>query len=137
MTFATVKPDGQPDLMNGVGSDGHSDPAKPFVAEVASGDYTLAAFSYEAHGGKYTNVAGLLDVAPARFKITAGEVLYLGHVKVMPEKSIVVQSKPKFSIAVENHEQAARAHLAAQQPSFAQLMRHQPLTVAPQLLAAR
>ena len=137
ITFASVKADGQPDLLNSISTDGHSDPAKPFVAEVAAGDYILAAFSYEAHGGKYNNVAGMLGIAPARFKIAAGEVLYLGHVKVIPETSIVIESKPKFNIALENYDAAARAYLASHHPATVQQLRHQPLAIAPQLLATR
>jgi hypothetical protein len=133
MTFAALKPDGQPDFLASVAVAGHDDPAKPFVGEVAAGEYILAAFSYPAHGGKYTSAAGLLGAAPARFKIAAGEVLYLGHLKVLPEKSIVVEAKPKFVLKLESYEVAARGFVATRQSTLAPLLRSQPLSLAPQL----
>lgn len=136
MTFAPLKADGQPDIFKSVDTDGATE-AKPFVAEVPAGDHVLVSFSYGAHGGKYTNAAGLLGIAPARFKVAAGDVVYLGHVKVLPEKSILVQAKPKITMALENYEGAARTYLAATQPSLAPLMKHQALSIMPALLAAR
>jgi hypothetical protein len=137
MTFALLKADGQPDIFKTVSTQGASEPGTPFIAEVPAGDHVLVSFSWSANGGKYTNAAGLLGIAPARFKVSAGDVVYLGHVKVMPEKSIVVQPKPKITMALENHEGAARAYLTASQPGLAPLMKHQALTIMPGLLAAR
>ena len=78
-----------------------------------------------------------MGIAPARFKVAAGDVVYLGHVTVMPEKSFVVQSKPKVTMALDNHEGAARTHLAAMQPGLAPMMKYQALSIMPALLAAR
>ncbi len=137
MTFAPPLADGKPDIMQSIVTDLNASTTKPFVAEVPAGELVLATFSYSAHNAKYTNMAGMMGLPMARLKIAAGEVLYIGHLKVIEEPSLVAQSKPKFKVAVDNHEAAARAHLGTLHPSLAPLMKFQPLAVLPAMLAGR
>lgn len=136
LTFTKTKPDGTPDFINSIGTDRHPDPSQPFVTELDTGEYILATFSYNLGNIKYDNAAGMLGAPPARFKVAAGEIVYLGHLKVHPEKSIVLQAKPKFKIVLENQEQLARTYLAKSHPTLAPALKSGLMSVAPQLLSA-
>lgn len=137
MMFSKRTPDRKLDFGNILVVDKHPEPGKPQISEIAAGDYDMQSFSYGAHNMKYSNSAGLLGVPLGSFSVAAGEVVYLGHVVVAQEKSIVVQSKPRFDLRVVDHRSAAEPALRARAPGLETQLQNRLMTVSPLLSLAK
>jgi hypothetical protein len=126
-------PDGRPDIMKGFVVEGRGSDAPPQIREIAPGTYILATFSF----GSYSNSGGLTGLAPATFTVNAGDVLYLGHMKIVTEKSgIFASAKLGYTIEVQSKEAGARALMQSEHPGLAAALQSRFVIVNP-LVASR
>jgi hypothetical protein len=136
LTFMQKGPDGKDLIESLFVVEGTGKPETPHVQEVKAGRYDLITFSYTLGNARYTNTAGMMGLHLTSFLVKPGDVVYLGHLLIKNEPSIVAQSKPKFTLSVLDHSTEARAAVTKVAAAMAPMMTTSLMPV-PALLAAR
>ncbi len=102
----------------------------PKIAELRPGTYNLLEFHYTSSNIKTSNAAGMRGLPLASFNVKAGEVVYLGNIRVHTITKLFGSSKG-FDLLIENDQARARAYLAKQAPELAAKMKTRLIKISP------